>query len=1356
MNQKLVLIRLFLALQCVRATAQTADQWVAQGRANLVSSNLSSANVCFSNAVARSPTDAEANVLYAATRLLVLPNQPSLGAFLTRLGFGAAGRSLYDWTAKPSKDTNGSLVLPPGVNANEFTALLRTNLAVQLAAADANLAIVTDPGFVLKLAAAETTAEDVTLDYGDVLMLRALLHAGEYLDYTASSINLDVMLTDAEGFLTNKSQGIAALLTNYPTLFTFATTSDFAVAQQAFAGGADLYNQASAFIRNRPANGNRLFNFDPDMVAGELRFRESLADVAKSLASPVVLRWATNDTVNLARQFNPANAPRNWLPAFSGSVILAGTFPDPTFGGIITGLTVPQIDHALGGKIRYPDARGWVLTKGQLFTQTGSGAPVLLSITNGPGPYMAHALVVMNESASIVENYVQQGSNWVSILTTNLGSVTNATLTLPTGVKDTLLVGGVGFGDLNTDQEYDSLSGDAFFNSQSDLDAFAPDGVYSLTFSTVNSGVQIVSLKLTGDGYPSVPHISNGAAAQCINPAQDFTLTWDPLAGGATNDFIQLKIEDAQEGYEVWTTPDFWEYQALDGTATSAVIPQNTLAAGRAYTARLLFVKPTASAQSPFPGARGGASYFRQTFFTMRATDIGSIALAKGQQWNQTGAGALALADSDAFFFNASVDFLQYYSGTNVTLRLPNGTLKPMSSAQGNYVFESFNTQAALDAAYPDGQYTFTIHSSLFGYRTNTLSLSGNYPTTPQINDYAAAQAINGAADFALTWNPFAGGTVGDFVQVTLGSSYAFDYGPPDITNSPNFGTPGALNGTATGITIGANTLYAQQTDLGTLEFVKLADSNTTYPGAKATASYSKTTSFQIQSTTGLQAPDLAVTSFTVVGAVVLGTNNVMTVSITVTNQGSFTAKSGWSYGLYMATGPTADTISSSVNFWNNQDPNFWGVEDHNLAPGETITHTFEMEADPNFEWNRFLILILDDPGYDYSKPLIELSKANNTDALLVPIPGPDLRPIAFSTPSTGRAGQTVPISFTVINQGTMGIADGAIWSDGVYLSTSSVYEANAVLLIDVPEGQALPLGTTYTTTISIDLPQTPGLYYLILNVNDQGDITESDPTNNTLVAAIQVVSSNSSSPLILSQPQSVVVSPGQSANFSVVADGPALIYQWWHGGVLLPGATQSAYVLPSALPGAQGAYSVVVSNAFGSVTSAVATLAFNDLALTILTQPMDTTVESGSPATFYVLASGVPNLTYQWLFNGTPILFATNATLRLPAVSSSSAGWYSVIVTNDYRALTSSTASLTVTGSAKGPQIVLGRLPGGLLSISFTAEAQTTYRLLSSTDLAAWSPVATNSTPTAGPLQFVRSILAQPKTRVFYRVATP
>ena len=84
-----------------------------------------------------------------------------------------------------------------------------------------------------------------------------------------------------------------------------------------------------------------------------------------------------------------------------------------------------------------------------------------------------------------------------------------------------------------------------------------------------------------------------------------------------------------------------------------------------------------------------------------------------------------------------------------------------------------------------------------------------------------------------------------------------------------------------------------------------------------------------------------------------------------------------------------------------------------------------------------------------------------------------------------------------------------------------------------------------------------------------------------------KIIYTVTTAPVITNQPQSITVSEGNSASFSVTASGSQpLSYQWRKNTVNISGATNSTYTIPAVTTGDAGNYSVVVSNSAGSVTS--------------------------------------------------------------------------------------------------------------------------------------------------------------------------
>ncbi len=107
-----------------------------------------------------------------------------------------------------------------------------------------------------------------------------------------------------------------------------------------------------------------------------------------------------------------------------------------------------------------------------------------------------------------------------------------------------------------------------------------------------------------------------------------------------------------------------------------------------------------------------------------------------------------------------------------------------------------------------------------------------------------------------------------------------------------------------------------------------------------------------------------------------------------------------------------------------------------------------------------------------------------------------------------------------------------------------------------------------------------------------------------------------------------------------------------------------------------------------------------------IQVQPNDAGGNPGASAGFYVGVLGTPALYYQWYFGSTNLPNATNSTYTVTNVQASSAGSYSVVVSNSYGAATSRVATLSYL-----PAPVISASPVGEIadlggSVTFTASA--------------------------------------------------
>ncbi|HYL71983.1 MAG TPA: hypothetical protein VEY89_11845 [Candidatus Dormibacteraeota bacterium] len=217
---------------------------------------------------------------------------------------------------------------------------------------------------------------------------------------------------------------------------------------------------------------------------------------------------------------------------------------------------------------------------------------------------------------------------------------------------------------------------------------------------------------------------------------------------------------------------------------------------------------------------------------------------------------------------------------------------------------------------------------------------------------------------------------------------------------------------------------------------------------------------------------------------------------------------------------------------------------------------------------------------------------------------------------------------------------------------------------------------TSYTTPAAT--AANDGDTYAVMISNSVGSVASAG-------ARLMVSSPAAGPPTITSQPQDTSVVAGAAAPFSVVATGSApLTYQWRKNGNAIAGATAAGYTTTTTSTADNNAmFSVVVSNAAGSVTSRSARLGVSAAPPVITSQPADANIHAGQTATFSVVASGSAPLAYQWRKNGAAIAGATAAAYTTPAAPTSDTGaMFSVVVSNSAGSVTSRSARLGVSAA--------------------------------------------------------------------------
>lgn len=172
----------------------------------------------------------------------------------------------------------------------------------------------------------------------------------------------------------------------------------------------------------------------------------------------------------------------------------------------------------------------------------------------------------------------------------------------------------------------------------------------------------------------------------------------------------------------------------------------------------------------------------------------------------------------------------------------------------------------------------------------------------------------------------------------------------------------------------------------------------------------------------------------------------------------------------------------------------------------------------------------------------------------------------------------------------------------------------------------------------------------------------------------------------ITEQPVSLTVNGCEQAQFSVVATGANLSYQWQTNGVDMANEIFPTIIIPNATDAEEMTYRVRVSSSQGPpIYSNAVTLTVNMPAPPQIGQhPQPQTVDAGQAAMFSVAATGT-GLTYQWRKGSNNINGATGPSYTIPNAQESDEADYSVVVSNCGHNIPSNIARLTVNSGPAG-----------------------------------------------------------------------
>lgn len=223
------------------------------------------------------------------------------------------------------------------------------------------------------------------------------------------------------------------------------------------------------------------------------------------------------------------------------------------------------------------------------------------------------------------------------------------------------------------------------------------------------------------------------------------------------------------------------------------------------------------------------------------------------------------------------------------------------------------------------------------------------------------------------------------------------------------------------------------------------------------------------------------------------------------------------------------------------------------------------------------------------------------------------------------------------------------------------------------PVKTLIPGGNDSALSLSF-VNQTNAGYYAVRVTNDAGSVF----SDNVFLTV------RPGGPVIVSQPASRTNGYGTSATFSVALAGTVpFSYQWRRSGTNLldsgnlAGTTTGTLTVSNVTANDACGYDVVITNAYGSVTSAVATVTALDPA--IIVQPASQIGQSDGVVTFSVTAAGTGSLSYQWRKDNAWVPQGSTSTLTLTNLSPTDAGNYDVVVCGASGCVISTVATLAV-----------------------------------------------------------------------------
>jgi hypothetical protein len=221
--------------------------------------------------------------------------------------------------------------------------------------------------------------------------------------------------------------------------------------------------------------------------------------------------------------------------------------------------------------------------------------------------------------------------------------------------------------------------------------------------------------------------------------------------------------------------------------------------------------------------------------------------------------------------------------------------------------------------------------------------------------------------------------------------------------------------------------------------------------------------------------PDLMVSSISIPATATA--DQLMTVSWTVTNAGAAAANAPWVDSVYLT--PSSYSLESAILLGSS-------LQTISLPSGGTYTQMASFTP-PNIHGMYYVTVYPDATNalqecLNESKNIAASASTVNIQAAFYP----DLKVTNVQAPATAYAGQTITVSWQVVNEGNAPAGPPA-WNDAVYVSEDEVLASNAVRLGAFAHANTLGVGQSYSNSATVVLPPGYAGPYFILILADSG-----------------------------------------------------------------------------------------------------------------------------------------------------------------------------------------------------------------------------------------------------------------------------